>query len=417
MSTRRNAIHLYIIQGTNILVPLLALPYLGRALGPHAFGTLAFSQLILQYLILTTDFGFNLTATRRISQASSNIENISEIVINTSVVRMALAFTACITVYTILTLTPSLASTRNLILISFISVIGSVMTPAWLFHGLEKNHVFAAITAAPRFLSLIPLAIYVKTPTDLELAAWLQFAPQFITGLLCIAWISISKPFRYTRPALNHIKYAFSDGIHIYTSTILSSIYIYANGIIIRIIGGEAALGLYSASEKLVKAVGAMTSPAVQAIYPRVCAGSNPSLKYIYVFIITFTSLCWVGAVVFGDWLVTLIYGQSFAESASVLKVLTVSPIFAGLTMISVQLKILAWGEHKRLKWIYAASVTFHCIQAPLMVNEFNVAGAAASVVLTEFLTLILVTRTVHQIKAGDKQIKDTAKTAKPNQT
>ena len=415
MSTRRNAIHLYIIQGTNILVPLLALPYLGRALGPEAFGTLAFSQLILQYLILTTDFGFNLTATRRISQANSNRENLSEIVINTSVVRMVLAFTACAIVYTALSLTPSLTSTRTLILISFVSVIGSVMTPAWLFHGLEKNHIFAAITAVPRFLSLIPLAIYVKTPSDLELAAWLQFAPQFVTGLLCLAWIAVSRPFIYTKPKLSHIRYAFTDGIHIYTSTILSSIYIYANGIIIRFVGGEAALGLYSASEKLVKAVGAMTSPAVQAIYPRVCAGSNPSLKYIYAFVITFTSMCWVGAVVLGDWLVPLIYGRSFVESASVLKVLTISPIFAGLTMISVQLKILAWGEHKRLKWIYATSVAFHCIQAPLMVNEFSVIGAAASVVLTEFLTFVLVSRTVKRIRVNNQQIKDTATSAAPH--
>lgn len=415
MSTRRNAVHLYIIQGTNILVPLLALPYLGRALGPEAFGTLAFSQLILQYLILTTDFGFNLTATRRISQANSNRENISEIVINTSVVRMALAFMACAIVYTALSLAPSLTSTRALILISFVSVIGSVMTPAWLFHGLEKNHIFAAISAAPRFLSLIPLAVYVKTPSDLELAAWLQFAPQFITGILCLAWIAVSKPFDYTKPKLSRIRYAFTDGIHIYTSTILSSIYIYVNGIIIRFVGGEAALGLYSASEKLVKAVGAMTSPAVQAIYPRVCAGSNPSLKYIYAFVITFTSLCWVGAVVLGDWLVPLIYGRSFVESASVLKVLTISPIFAGLTMISVQLKILAWGEHKRLKWIYATSVAFHCIQAPLMVNAFSVVGAAASVVLTEFLTFVLVARTVKRIRIHNKQFNNTATSTAPH--
>lgn len=398
MSAKKNAINLYIIQGTNILVPLLALPYLGRALGPDGFGSLAFAQLILQYLILTADFGFNLTATRRISQAKGDKNAISTIVVNTSIVRIALGVFACLVTYAATLVIPQLNSSRHIILISFAAVAGSILTPAWLFHGLEKNHIFAAITALPRFAALIPLATLIKTPADLTLAAWLQFGPQLATGLICVIWISYSKPFPLCAPKISQIKFAFSDGLHIYTSTILSSIYIYVNGLIVRFAGGEAALGIYAAAEKLVKAVSALISPVVQAVYPRVCNGSNHSLKKIYLIIIAITLSCWLGSLAIGDLIISLVYGPHFHESSTVLKILTVAPIFSGMSMISVQLKILAWGEHKHLKKIYALSVLMHCAQAPILVTSWGVRGAAISVVITEILTLTLISAMVRKL-------------------
>lgn len=404
MATRKNAVNLYIIQGTNILIPLLALPYLGRALGPQGFGAIAFAQLLLQYIVLMADFGFNLTATRRISMVRDDPHQISSIVVNTTMVRVLLALLGVLIVTALVHWVPGFQSNSHIVFISFAAVLGTVMTPAWLFHGLERNGVLAIITTVPRIITLVPLALMVKTTSDLELAAWLQFVPQLMTGLLCLLWMCIFSPLTLAKPSNENIKFAFKDGFHVFSASILTSIYVYINGIIIKLLGGEAALGLYAAAEKLVKAIGAMVNPAIQAVYPRVCAGNDAPLPKLYAIVIFLTAGCWAGSLLLGHWVITLIFGARFTEAASVLQILALGPVFAGLGSVSVQLKILAWGEHRRLKSIYAISVAFHAIQAPLLVWMWGVHGAATSVVLTEALTFLCIRHVTKQIETERRQ-------------
>lgn len=399
MSIGKNALNLYAIQGANIIIPLLSLPYLGRALGPSGFGTIALAQLILQYVILMTDFGFNLTATRRISNARDNHAEISQILADTSAVRLILASIGICLAELFVLIIPSFRQAQQVVAISFLSVIGSVLTPAWLFHGTEKNRTLAAITILPRLACLIPTAALISKPEDLILAAYLQFVPLLITGILSTIWLAFFSPFSAKRPNPTGVVYAAKDGFHIFASTILTSIYAYANGIILQLTSGSVAVGIYSASEKLVKAVNSMVNPAIQAIYPRVCRGESTRLKPLYISIFMLTLSAWIVALVLGTQLTSIIFGPKFTESGELLKIFSIAPIFSSMAAISVQLKIIVWGEHPRLKFIYGSSVIFHAIQAPILISIYGPFGAACSVVLTEALTFSAVTYTTRQLE------------------
>ncbi|ELA4707862.1 oligosaccharide flippase family protein, partial [Escherichia coli] len=68
-----NAVYLFVVQGVTYLVPLITLPYLVRVLGAQSYGVLSFSLAIIQYFILLTDYGFNLSATQKISVICGDI--------------------------------------------------------------------------------------------------------------------------------------------------------------------------------------------------------------------------------------------------------------------------------------------------------------------------------------------------------
>jgi PST family polysaccharide transporter len=74
-----NFFSLSILQVATYLAPLITLPYLVRVLGPSRFGLVELAHAIAVYLVILTDYGFNLSATREISLCRNDPRRLSEI--------------------------------------------------------------------------------------------------------------------------------------------------------------------------------------------------------------------------------------------------------------------------------------------------------------------------------------------------
>ena len=70
---------LSILNGLNLLLPLVTLPYLLRVIGPEKYGIYSFVYVIIQYLLLLSSYGFNFSATKQVSQYRDNINEVSRI--------------------------------------------------------------------------------------------------------------------------------------------------------------------------------------------------------------------------------------------------------------------------------------------------------------------------------------------------
>ena len=72
-----NFISLVLLQGVNYLLPLLSFPFLFRILGVERYGLVTFGYALMQYFVMFTDFGFNLSATKYISQHRHDLHAIN----------------------------------------------------------------------------------------------------------------------------------------------------------------------------------------------------------------------------------------------------------------------------------------------------------------------------------------------------
>ena len=75
-----NLTALGLVQVTNNILPLITLPYLILILGVELYGKLIFVQTVIIYLMLITDYSFNLSATQDISINRNDKFKIAEVV-------------------------------------------------------------------------------------------------------------------------------------------------------------------------------------------------------------------------------------------------------------------------------------------------------------------------------------------------
>ncbi len=77
----KDVFYLIALQGLNYLAPIVVLPYLMVVLGAEKFGCIGFALAVCQYLMIVVDFGFNLSATKRIALAKGNQDELNKILI------------------------------------------------------------------------------------------------------------------------------------------------------------------------------------------------------------------------------------------------------------------------------------------------------------------------------------------------
>ena len=67
-------------------------------------------------------------------------------------------------------LTPKLRETPSLYAVNFLYVIGTTFFPIWLFQGLERLKLAAALFGAARLLTVPALFLFVRHPQDYVIA-------------------------------------------------------------------------------------------------------------------------------------------------------------------------------------------------------------------------------------------------------
>ena len=75
----RNALFLYGGQISGYVFPIVTLSYLSRVLSPEKIGLISLATYFMWYFNTLTEYGFNLTATRRIAVQKDSPEAVNQI--------------------------------------------------------------------------------------------------------------------------------------------------------------------------------------------------------------------------------------------------------------------------------------------------------------------------------------------------
>ncbi|MFM5227630.1 oligosaccharide flippase family protein [Aeromonas veronii] len=388
-----NALKLVFVQVTNYIFPLVLLPYLVTTLESDSFSKLVVCQAIVQYFVILVTYGFNFTATRRVSENRDKKSEVDKIFCNTVNARFVLTGLSFIAVVVYAGVWGGQLTT--LLYICFLRVVAEAVNPSFLFQGIERMNILVSSSVLAKTVIFILTLYLVDGPDDLNCAAILQVMNFLIPSLLCLLFLFKSRIVRSYCFSTNGIIESLKDGCYVFISSFISSIYTNSTVIILAALTSPTVVSNYAAADKLRLAVQNLLIPISQAIFPRVTLliSKSTSLKkiiknYGLYFIVVGLSLSF-GILIFGRDFAQLYFGEDFILASEIFMSMFLLPSIIAPSLVLGYWWIIPKGHSNKLVFCYLfAAISFAIITYPLVVL-FGVYGMVISVTVTELIVLI----------------------------
>jgi len=384
------------MQGANYLIPLVTFPYLTRVLGVSQFGSYAFILTLSQYFILFTDFGFNLSATRRIAQANNDKSIITYVFWSTLTAKILIGLVCSIVIIFFSWWTRQDSAYNGIIFILF-TVLGSIFTPVWLFQGIERISILTSVTILSKALAIPLIMFFVKSNNDAHIAILIQgvvssfiaFSSLIIVYRMgCIAKIRIS-----ISAAINQLK----DSSPLFVSSIAISLYTMSTPLILQMVSNSYEVGLYSAADRIRGAFIGLFLVVGNALYPRVnnlFVTDKPAMysllrKVIFLksfFSITLIIFLWF----FSSQLVSFILGADFVDSICIIKIMSVQFFTVLISISMANYLLLPFGYRKEYMLLPIFTCTLHVVICFILAKKYGAIGGALSVTLVETMSMFI---------------------------
>jgi O-antigen/teichoic acid export membrane protein len=394
-------VYLVALQGLNYIAPLVVFPYLMKVLGAEKFGYIGLSLSVNQYLMLLVDFGFNLSATKKIAQAKNDSVELNKIFYATLWAKVGLLIISLILLLIMAFTIPQFKIYSSTMMIMFIMVFANTFSFIWLFQGLGKIRIVSIINTISKLLILPLTFIFVKSAEDYNLAALIQSFTYVLSSIFTIIFLIKNKYITgWFISTKDRIKTELKSAYPIFLSIAATSIYTASFPIILGLFSSPVEVGKYTAAEKIMRSLCYFVFiPISQSFFPKVSELSLKSKKeaislvkkllylMVGIMIILFILLYFFSTPL------THFLGKDYGNTDVLLKIMAVIPLMIASGGILGQFGILAIGneeDKKKFQKVYfiagISSIFFVLILTPL----YSAMGVSIALLLTESLVASL---------------------------
>lgn len=393
---QKDTLYLFVLQGMNYVIPILLMPYLMIKLGVSSYGLIGFSTAIIQFLVLFVDFGFNMSATKRVAINKDNREVLSNIFFSTIYAKTILLGIS-ILVFIIILKLPKFHEYQLALLCSLPLLIGSAFTFTWFFQGIGNIRYLSILSMCCRILILPTLFYLVQSAQDYVYAILVNSAVYIAISCLSIFWIYKNKLVVLDKVSFQNVKLEIKESYPFFLSTASISIYTQLFVVILGLFANPAVVGIYSAAEKLIRAVSLLFyTPINQVYYPKIAYLSSQSkvlaLNMVNkVFKFSLYLMLFLSLVIFmlSSWIEEIIGGE-YVGLANLLIILCMVPVFSAIGGVAGQMGLIAYIDSTKAKRtfqnIYIFAGFFAFFQVVIFTYLFQEKGTSFAVLSTEIL-------------------------------
>jgi PST family polysaccharide transporter len=385
-----NFFSLSALQGVNMILPLLTLPYLVRVLGVENFGLINFALSIIMFFSILVSFGFSLSATREISINRDNHQKVNNIFSSVIIIQIILTLLSLF-ILSILILSVDIFSQNSLLYYTTFGIVfGKLLFPTWFFQGMEKMKYITYINVFFRVIFTALIFVFVKDENDYIYVPILNSLGAILGGLYSLYLIHKLFKVKVIIPNIDIIKKQFIDSYHFFLSRIANNGSRYYATAIIGIYFGNVAVGYYSMVEKLFFAFMSLGGIVSQTIYPYMSRTQDLKFfKKIFVAITLLSIIILIPLLYFNEEFLLLIFNVKNIMLSDIFIIVFSGSIF-GIMSSLVGYPLLAgfgYTKYANNSLIYASFIYLVAISISSLIFK-DIYMVAFSIVIYQFVGL-----------------------------
>ena len=322
-SVKVNYILNLINTGTQMLFPLITFPYVCRVIEADGVGQVNFFQSIISYISLFTCLGIPMYAIREIARDRNDVVKMNRTATEILLLHSMLTFVGYIIVAILCLTVPQVQVNIPLFLILSLTIFFTAIGCEWFYQGIEDFKYITIRGLIIKTISVILLFIFVRSKADL-----LYYGFYTVLGVLggnIFNFFRLRKYiFRENIIFSNlHVKRHIKPVLKIFSLSVVTSIYIQLNTVLLGFLKNALVVGYFTAAIKVLQMLIQMSTCLGSVIMPRAShliadnqeSEFNNLMQKSYDFTLAIAMPITVGLIFCAPSLITTLCGVKFNNS------------------------------------------------------------------------------------------------------
>jgi O-antigen/teichoic acid export membrane protein len=390
------------------LIGLITLGYTARVMGPEHYGIIGFGASVAAYAGIVISPGLMTWGARELARDRANAGRYLVIVNLTQLVLALLAFSGLIA-FAFLALSDPVE--RTVVILSGLVLLQTALAAEWVLNGLELVRVTAGIGLVSTCISTAGLLLLIRSPEHLYRVPLLSLGVGLLSSCITYAVLLKRLGVRLILPSAREFRTALRASAPLGVTLALVVVLHHANNLIIRAFVGQAELGMYLASYRLLEL--ATTVPALLGtaflprLYRSVADSPEASAREARLFAQVHMTLAFPVAAMFlaeAGTIIGMVYGESYLAAVTLLRIMSLAVLF-NFAICGYSNCLIAFGRDRVMLAVVVASAVVAIGGGLLAVPVLGATGAAivvAGVDMAGFLvSLPAYSRTIGALQFG----------------
>jgi O-antigen/teichoic acid export membrane protein len=336
---KKNIVFNTLLSVSQILFPLVTFPYASRILGPEGMGAVNFADNFITYFLIFSALGIPLYGVREIAKVKHDSIALGRVYSELIFIHLVTSLISIVVLLGISLSSDKLFANFQLYQIGMAILLGNVFIAEWFFQGIEKFKYIAIRMVLIRLFTIILLFALVHTVADRNT----YYALNLVATLLAAAtnMYSVSKLVKISFKNLtlrHHLKPLFI----IFSNSIITTIYLVFDTIILGFLTSDVYVGYYSASMRISKISLAVIGVLSAVLLPRLTiafkaenwAEARLLLHKSINFVVFLSIPIAIGTYCLSEEIIRLFAGQKYLPAVSSLQILCFIVVFVGMAQV-----------------------------------------------------------------------------------
>lgn len=393
MSLKKNLLYNFLFSISQILFPVISIPYISRVLDPSGIGKVSFIDSFAYYFVVIAEFGIVTYAIREIARIRKDRLALNKLVSELLFLHLITSAIAVVGFIVMTFLLYSRIGDIHLFLFSLSFLIVNSFACEWYFWGTEKFKFIAIRSIIIRALGLVSIFILVRAPEDYFVYYGI------ITGsaIITILW-NFSQMYKEVTINFKNINWKkhLPYTLVTYQISLIYSVTVLLDNVFLGLLSTTAAVAYYAFAVKVVRISSAVITDTFLVFYPTTVSylqdNNEAELQRVILTssqIIMLTTLP-LGAGIFllSETLTAVYFGDAFMPVSTNLQILSLYPFLKSFSLfINKQMLMPHNLEKQVLKSLTIGGIIFIIATLPLSYFYAD-RGASFALILSEAVVL-----------------------------